>query len=149
MSEGEGRVGEGRDLEMAAYAVKVPPFWPSDRMLWFTQVEAQFMLRGITAQLTKFHHVLTNLSQEIAIEVRDLLMNPPTENPYDVLKKTHIKRTTLFEQQQLQQLLNAEDLGDQKPTQLLQKMQQLLSVAAFINAPLIRNNVRNIQTSPN
>ena len=119
MSEGEGRIQEGRDLEVAAYAIKIPPFWPSDPMLWFKQVEPQFMLRGITAQVTKFHHILANLSQEIATEVRDLLMNPPTENPYGVLKETLIKRTTLSEQLRLQQLLSVEDLGDQKPTQLL------------------------------
>ena len=64
-------------------------------MLWFTQVESQFMLRGITAQKTKFHHVLANLLQVITTEVRDQLINPPKENPYDVLKDTLIKRTTL------------------------------------------------------
>ena len=56
---------EHRELEVAAYSIKIPPFWPSDPMLWFMLVEAQFVLRGITAQLTKFHHVLANLSQEI------------------------------------------------------------------------------------
>ena len=91
-------------------------------MLWFTQVESQFMLRGITAQVMKFHHVLANLSQEIATEVRDLLINPPEENPYDVLKETLIKRTTLSEQRRLQQLLSAEDLGDKKSTQQLQRL---------------------------
>ena len=90
--------GKGRNPEVAAYTVKIPPFWPSDPMLQFTQVKAQFMLRGITAQVTKFHHVLANFSQEIATEVRDLLMIPPTENPYNVLKETLIKRTTLSEQ---------------------------------------------------
>ena len=84
---------------MAAYAVKIPLFWLSDPMLWFMQVEAQFVLKGITAQfvlkviaaqLTKFHYILANLSQEIATEVRYLLMNPLEENPYDVLKETRI-----------------------------------------------------------
>ena len=116
---------ECRDIEVAAYAITTPPFWPSNTMLWFAQVEAQFMLRGITAQLTKFHHVLANLSQTTASEVRDLLMNPPKENTYDVLKETLIKWTTLSEQQRLQQLLSTEDLKDQKPTHLLCKMQQL------------------------
>ena len=50
------------------------------------QVESQFMIRGITAQSTNFHYVLANLSQEIATEAIDLLMNPPAKNPYDVLK---------------------------------------------------------------
>ena len=62
---------------MAVYAVKIPLFWPSDPILWFMQVEFEFMLRGITAQLTKFHLVLANLSQEITIEVRDLLLHRP------------------------------------------------------------------------
>ena len=104
---------------MAAYAVNIPLFWPSDPMLWFMQAESEIMLRGNTTQVTKFHHVLTNLSQEIATKVRDLLINPPAENPYDVLKETLTKRTTLSEQQPLQQLLSTEDLGDEKPTQLL------------------------------
>ena len=77
------------------------------------------MLKEITAQLNKFHHVLANRSQEIATEVRDQLMNPPTKNPYDILKDTLIKRTTLSEQRSLQQLLSTEDLGNQKLTQLL------------------------------
>ena len=59
------------------------------------QVEPQFLLRGITARLMNFHHLLANLSQEIATEVRDLLINPPAENPYDVLKETLTKSITL------------------------------------------------------
>ena len=80
---------EHRETQVAACIVKIPLFWPSNPLLWFVQVGAQFLLREITAQLTKFHHVLANLSQEIATRVRDLLMNPPEENPYDVPKETH------------------------------------------------------------
>ena len=101
-------------------------------MLWVMQVEAQFVLRGITARVTKFHHLLANLSQEIASLVRDLLMNPLVENPYDALKETLIKRTTLSEQRQLQQLLSAEDIGSHKPTHLLHKMQQILGDKSVI-----------------
>ena len=57
-------------------------------------------------------------------------MDPPEDIPYDVPKATLIKRITVSEQRQLQQLLSAEDLGDQKPTQLLCGMQQLLSEKA-------------------
>ena len=100
--------GEGSEPEVAARSIKIPPFWPSDPMLCVTQVEAQFMLSGITAQLTKFCHILADLSQQIATEVRDLLKDPPGENPYDILEETLIKRTTLPEQQRFQQLLSSQ-----------------------------------------
>ena len=54
-------------------------------------------------------------------------MNPPEEEPYDVLKGTLIKSTTPSEQWSFQQLLSTKNLGDQKPTDLLWIMQQLLS----------------------
>ena len=60
------------------------------------------------------------------MEVRDLLLNPPVDNPYDTLKAQLVKRTTASEQRKLQQLISGEELGDRKPTQLLRQMQQLL-----------------------
>ena len=69
-----------------------------------------------------FDYIVASLSPEFPTKVRDLILKPPTENAYDKLKEQLIKRTTASEQRRLQQLFNSEELGDRKPTQLLQRM---------------------------
>ena len=104
---------------LAAVSVKLPPFWPSDSQLCFTQVQAQFAIHGITSQKTMFNYVIASLAPKFAAENHDLILTPPAESPYVVLKETLIKRTASSDQRCLQQLFSAEELGDWKPTQLL------------------------------
>ena len=70
--------------------------------------------------------MIASLSPQYATEVRDLILKPPANKPYDILREELVKRTTASEQRRLQLLFNAEELGDRTPSQILRRMQQLL-----------------------
>lgn len=123
---GDEREPETTASGISAVNIKLPPFWPSDPEVWFAQVDAHFTTRRVTSQKARFDHVIASLSPEFATEVRDLILKPPAERPYDILREQLTKRTAASEQRKLQQLFTTEELGDRKPTQLLRRMQQLL-----------------------
>ena len=78
---------------IAVATVKFPSYWPADPLLWFAQVEAQFTMRRITQQRTMYDYVVASLAPEFAVEVRDLILTPPADNPYEALKWELVKRT--------------------------------------------------------
>lgn len=111
---------------VAAVTFRLPKFWPADPLVWFAQVESQFVTARITSQATKFHHVVASLPPEVAMEIRDLILSPPDDQPFDKLRSELIKRTSASEQRRLQQLITSEELGDRTPSQLLRRLQQLV-----------------------
>ncbi|XP_072168471.1 uncharacterized protein [Diadema setosum] len=110
----------------AAGTIKLPPFWRADPQVWFAQAEAQFTTKGITREETKYSHVIATLTPDVAMEVRDIIINTPKNTPYTVLKRQLTERMSESEQRRVQKLLTEEELGDRKPSQLLRRMNQLV-----------------------
>ncbi|XP_065214656.1 uncharacterized protein LOC135841572 [Planococcus citri] len=105
--------------------VKLPPLPKKNIRLWFAQVEAQFTNRKITAESTKFSHIVGSLDHDIAERVLDIIFIPPA-NPYTALKDRLIKELEESAQQKLRRFLQEDlTLDDQKPTILLRKMRSL------------------------
>ena len=71
------------------------------------------------------------------------------------MKTAVIKRFTDSQQKKLQQLLNAEELCDRKPTQLLRKMKSLIGTSNAVGEDLLKqlwmqrlpNNTQDVLTS--
>ncbi|KAH6934951.1 hypothetical protein HPB50_002484 [Hyalomma asiaticum] len=91
------------------------------RSCQFVQVESQFTAPRITANTTKYHHVVANIPPSTASEVRDILFAPPAEDTCSAY------RSCYFEVQ----------LHDHRPSQLLRRVQQLAGSTRSLDSYLI------------
>ena len=109
-----------------AVSLKLPTFWTSQPEVWFAQAEAQFNLRGITTDDTKYFYVLAALDQQTATRLLDLISQPPADNKYRTLKDRLISTFGLSIYERASRLLHFRPLGDSKPSALMDEMLALL-----------------------
>ena len=84
-------------------SIKLPTFWTNSPEVWFLQAEAQFAINHVTTSLTKFHHCVAALPQDVATRLIDLIRNP-TSDPYATLRNRLIQMYTLSNFQRYQAL---------------------------------------------
>ncbi|KAH6933069.1 hypothetical protein HPB50_011831 [Hyalomma asiaticum] len=108
--------------DIAAIQLRLPTFWRNNPQLWFAQVEATFDLHHISSEISRFRHLLCNLPPEVAQEVADVIAAPLNDASYQRLKQSILDRTTTSESARLRHLLTSEELGDRRPSQLLNSM---------------------------
>ena len=109
-----------------AVSLKLPTFWTSQPEVWFAQAEAQFNLRGITADDTKYFYVLAALDQQTATRLLDLISRPPVDDKYKKLKDRLIDTFGLSKRERASRLLHFHPLVDSKPSTLMDEMLGLL-----------------------
>lgn len=112
--------------EVNAVAIKLPTFWTDQPKVWFTQAEAQFHIRKITEDLTKYYYVVSSLDQTTAGRILHVLGNPPEQGKYEDLKKKLIATFGLSRRDRASKLLHLSDLGDRKPSELMDEILSLL-----------------------
>jgi hypothetical protein len=114
--------------QVSAVAVKLPPFWVDNAEVWFLQAEAQFAIAGITSERTAFYHVLAALPQHVVVSVLDVVRAAGTAAaPFTDLKTRLLGGYTQTKWARMFQLIHHPGLGDQRPSQLMDKMLALLS----------------------
>ncbi|GFQ85364.1 uncharacterized protein TNCT_452191 [Trichonephila clavata] len=64
------------DTTVSRVGVKLPPLWKANPALWFVQLEAQFALARITADDTKFNHVISAIDFDILNCVCNIILKP-------------------------------------------------------------------------
>lgn len=120
-----GSVPQNNESQVARVSVKIPPIWRKNVKVWFMQVEAQFATAGITAEITRFNHVLGTLEADVAELVSDFLAKPLSTTPFTDFKRRLIHEFEESEGRKVNKLLTELELGDKKPSQLLREMRNL------------------------
>lgn len=110
-----------------AVSVQLPSFWSEDPELWFLRVEAQFSLRNVTNDDTKFHYVVSALDNTASVEIKNVLLHPPAKDKYDALKSALLAAFAKTQAQKDAELLTISGLGDRRPSALLRHILSLNS----------------------
>jgi hypothetical protein len=128
----EDRDREDKDSAAALIAavtpVKLPDFWVKDPVLWFRQCESAFRRSSISSSGVKFDHVVMKLPHDVSLSCRSLLLSIKFEDK-DAYERLRDHLCRCFGQTKWQlafSLLDAPQLGDRRPTQLLQDLRALL-----------------------
>ena len=109
-----------------AVSSKLPTFGPERGKLWFHQAEAQFQLRNISTDATKYYYLLSTLGTDTATRVMDLIEKPSETTKYATIKARLLSIFTLSGAQRADQLLKIQGLRDNTPSQLMDSMLALL-----------------------
>jgi len=95
--------------------------------VWYAQTEAQFALKDITADATKYYYVVAALGSSTAGRVTSILEDTPERGKYALLKDRLLEIFGLSDPERAHRLLSQNGLEDSKPSsELMDKMLALL-----------------------
>ena len=90
----------------------MPIFWPQNVEVWFLHVEAQFHLRHITEQLTKYYHLVSALPADVCARMRDIMSAVLPTDPYDKLRQRVIQLHSQTDYQRIESMILYPALGE-------------------------------------
>ena len=126
MSEGDAA---DQPAAQHAVAIKLPPFWAHQPRVWFAQAEAQFALHDITVDSTKYAYLVSALPEDVTVRALDYIesmVDSASTDKYKGLKDRLLGTFTPSDYERAGMLIHGPDLGDDKPSALMDKMLALL-----------------------
>ncbi|UYV79078.1 hypothetical protein LAZ67_17001042 [Cordylochernes scorpioides] len=110
--------------EICKVSVKIPPFLVEKPEIWFFQVEAQFKIGGIIQEDTKFNYLISQLEPKYIENIWEII-NSKSDNKFSECKSRLLELFRESEGLRIKKLIPGIELGDMKPSQLLQKLRSL------------------------
>ncbi|UYV73663.1 hypothetical protein LAZ67_11000265 [Cordylochernes scorpioides] len=115
---------ETERVETYKVNIKFTPFWIERPDIWFHQVEAQFLINNIKTENTKFDYLIAQLDPKYVENLWDIITSKEI-NKYSEAKERLLRVFKKGESKRIRKLLSGIELGDLKPSQLLQKLRSL------------------------
>jgi len=107
--------------------VVLPPFRPSRPAAWIGQVENIFRMRRVVDQRDQFGYAIAMLGDDDSLAIDDLLEQfPPPPDAFTRLKQRLLSTHALTTYERVEQLLDMQPLGGQRPSVLLAQMKRLI-----------------------
>ncbi|GFR81956.1 retrovirus-related Pol polyprotein [Elysia marginata] len=113
-------------MAVDSVALKLPTFWVSSPAARFSQAKAQFALKNITQDDTKYYHVVSSQDTNTATRSLSVISSPPTTYKYKTLKSFLTSAYGLTDEERASELLNMCGLGDAKPSEFMDSRLTLL-----------------------
>jgi len=115
--------------------VKLPDFWTADPGRWFKQVEAVFRRSNVTVSSTKYDHVLMKLPPEVVASIGNLIdsIEPTDTDGYERIKERLVDSYSKTPLQRIFSLIRHPDIGDRRPSAMLNEMSALLPAGCNVN----------------
>lgn len=111
----------------SSYNAKIPPPKMESEYLeyWFLRLERWFENINVHNDHVKFNTLVGLMEHRQMTHVLNVVMNPPTVNQYKTLKEAMLHTLADSQQIRFQKLINAGELGDQKPSFRLNELRRL------------------------
>ena len=90
--------------------MKPPPFYRQNPAVWFRQIESQFVLAQVTNEVTKFHHIMAHLPEDVALNL------DPSVGEYAALKELVLQLYQRTRSELMEEALGNVTLDGQKPS---------------------------------
>lgn len=124
------------DVMLIQVAARIPEFWTDQPDLWFIQFEAVVAAQKASDE-AQYQLLIAKLGKQVIQQVADILSKPPAVDKYKALKQRLLSVYEESENRRIQKLIGDMHLGDQKPSQLLRRMQNLAGTKVTVDALLV------------
>lgn len=122
---GTSAVRTNNELSAVFSRVPVPTMVRDNIETWFVQLESWFSLNSIKSDTVKFNTVIAYVEARWLNQVHDAVHYPPAQGKYDNIKRAIVANFAETEAQRLQKLVTGLQLGDQRPSHLLNELRKV------------------------